>query len=53
MKIEVTLHINVPDDWTGDYDLKDSKDIISMLDETGVTEQITSSDDTIINAKIL
>lgn len=53
MKIEVTLHVEVPDDWAGDYDLKDSKGIISMLDETGVTEQITSSDDTIVNAKIL
>ena len=53
MKIEVTLHINVPDEWAGDYDLKDSTDIISMLDETGVTEEITASKDTIVNAKIL
>lgn len=53
MRIEVTLHINVPDIWAKDYDLKDSKGVISMLNETGVTEEITASNDVIVNARVL
>ncbi len=54
MKIEVTTHIEIPDEWTTLFDgLTTSKSIISALKSTGITEEITGAADTIINAKII
>ncbi len=54
MTIEVTLHVEVPE-WILKplNSASTSEDIISVLKSTGVAEEITGVDDTIVNAKII
>ena len=52
MKFRVTLIVNVPDDWTSEYDLSTSDNIIRMLGETGITEEILGRGDKIVKSEI-